>query len=177
MMGRVIGTLTAATVVGLCLAAPVRAQDSTAPAWLPQVLGLQLTVIGQWLPPFHSRYAGPKSLTGDGDQAVSDTYGLYLGSRLPASLGAYLDLEMARGKGISGVTGLGGLTNGDVIRQGSADLGTGPYIARAFLRYTLRLGHDSTWVDRAQDQLPRWGSWPPHRNRRRQARGPLTSST
>lgn len=148
---------TEAALVALWLAAPLRAQDSTARTWVPKLLGAQFTAIGQWLPSFHSPYAGPRSLTGEGDQAVSHTYGLYLGARLPAKLGVYLDVEMAKGKGISHVTGLGGYTNGDVIKQGSADLGTGPYIARAFLRYTLRLGRrDSNWVDRAQDQLPRW---------------------
>ncbi|HKT59946.1 MAG TPA: carbohydrate porin [Gemmatimonadales bacterium] len=146
----------AAVLFAIGLAAPARAQEAGAPPWLPRLLAFQVTAIGQWLPPFRSPYAGPNSLTGSGDQAVSHTYGLYLGSHLLTGLGAYLDLEMAEGKGISRVTGLGGFTNGDVIRKGSADLGTGPYIAQAFLRYAVRLSPDSTRVGRAQDQLPGW---------------------
>ena len=165
-LGRLTVAVATVAMVGAAvamfpLAAPVRAQDSSAPPWLPQLLGFQVTAIGQWLPRFHSPYAGPNSLTGAGDQAVSHTYGLYLGSRILAGLGAYVDLEMAKGKGVSREVGLGGLTNGDVIRQGSADLGTGPYIARAFLRYTVRLHRDSVRIGRAQDQLP--GSIPDRR--------------
>jgi high affinity Mn2+ porin len=159
--GRILSDPVALKIVAVLLfiwghAAPMRAQEPGTPPWLPQLLALQVTAIGQWLPSFRSPYAGPNSLTGGGDQAVSHTYGLDLGSHLLTELGAYLDLEMAKGKGISRVTGLGGLTNGDVIRQGSADLGTGPYIARAFLRYAIRLGRDSMRAGRAQDQLPGW---------------------
>jgi hypothetical protein len=133
-------------------------RDSTAggsaPSWLPRIVGFQVTAIGQWLPSFESRYAGPNSLASAGDQAVSHTYGLYLGARLARWLEAYLDLEQAKGKGISRTTGLGGITNGDVVRQGSADLGTGPYIARAFLRYVVGLGASTAEpLDRSQDQL------------------------
>jgi len=85
---------------------------------------------------------------------VSHTYGLYLGSRLARGLEAYLDLEAAKGQGISHVTGLAGITNGDVIRQGSADLGTGPYLARAFVRYVVGFGSKATErFERSQDQL------------------------
>jgi hypothetical protein len=129
------------------------APASIEPGWWPRVTGVQVTVIGQGLPPFPARYSGPNSLTANGDQAISDTYGLYLGSHIARGLDAYLDVEEARGKGISRVTGLGGPTNGDVIRQGSADLGTAPYVARAFLRYVVGLGPRATRVDRGEDQL------------------------
>ena len=145
-----------APALSVCLPTLVLAQSSSADVdrgWIPRVLGWQVTIIGQTLLPFHSPYAQATSLAGDGDQAVSHTYGLYLGSRISNRLGAYLDLEDARGKGISHVTGLGGPTNGDVIRQGSADLGDGPYIARAFLRYTGPLGSKSSPVERGVDQL------------------------
>src|SRR5260370_39837614 len=47
---------------------------------------------------------------------------------------------MARGKAVSGATGLAGITNGDVIRQGSINLSESPYVARAYLRWLLPLG-------------------------------------
>ena len=62
------------------------------------------------------------SLSSEGDHAISHTYGAYLGAKLFQHLDAYLDAEMARGKGISHASGLAGVTNGDVLRQGTADL-------------------------------------------------------
>jgi hypothetical protein len=114
--------------------------------WVPHVLGTQINVIAQWLAPFHSPYAGSNSLTGDGDQAISHVYGVYLGARpvvwakARTTVEAYLDAEMVRGRGVGHTVGLGGLTNGDVIRQGSADLGSGPYVARVFVRVVHALG-------------------------------------
>lgn len=129
------------------------AQDSGSGRWTPQVLGTQVTLIGQYLAPFHSPYAGANSLVSHGDAQVSHTYGLYLGQRLGERLQAYVDLEMARGAGVGHTVGLGGITNGDVIRQGTSDLGQGPYVARAFLRYTLPLGRALDSAARAMDQL------------------------
>jgi hypothetical protein len=117
------------------------------------VLGTQVTVIGQWLGRFDERYSGPMSLVAEGDRAVSHTYGVYLGSRLMPRLDGYLDVEMARGNGISHASGLAGITNGDVLRQGTADLGDGPYVARAFLRLTLPMGGRTDSVPRGIDQL------------------------
>jgi high affinity Mn2+ porin len=122
-------------------------------AWVPQVLGTQATVIVQRLAPFRSAYEGPMSLSSGGDRQVSDTYGLYLGARLAPAVDGYLDVEMARGNGISHASGLAGITNGDVLRQGTADLGNGPYVARLFLRYTVSLGPARDTVARGIDQL------------------------
>lgn len=135
-----------------CATVRVSAQSATAdttppkPAavgsasWRPEILGTQVTVIDQKLFPFHSSYSGVNSLTAHGDARVSHTYGVYLGARPFAArvpgLAAYLDIEMARGKGVGRSVGLGGITNGDAIRQGSGHIGNGPYVARAFVRYT-----------------------------------------
>src|SRR5581483_6692228 len=50
--------------------------------------------------------------------------------------------------------GVAGITNGDVIRQGSVDLGKGPYVARAYGRYLIPLTASRDTADRAPDQLP-----------------------
>ena len=133
-------------------------------AWQPQVLGTQLNVIGQRLAAFHSPYAGTNSLVASGDRGISHVYGVYLGAQPFAwgaqgprqtRLEAYLDIEMARGHGVSSATGLAGVTNGDVLRAGSADLGNGPYVARMFVRLVQPLG-DGKQVDtltRLPDQL------------------------
>ncbi len=129
------------------------AQTAGSAAWVPQVLGTQVTVIGQRLGRFDAKYSGPMSLAADGDRAVSHTYGVYLGARLIPRVDGYLDVEMARGSGISHASGLAGVTNGDVLRQGTADLGNGPYVARAFLRITLPLAPTADTVPRGIDQL------------------------
>jgi high affinity Mn2+ porin len=130
-----------------------QAQSDTRP-WLPRLLGAQFTLIGQYLAPFAAPYSGPNSLTPNGDHEATHTYGVYFGSRLPAHFEAYLDLEMARGAAVGRAVGLAGITNGDVIRQGSVDLGQGPYIARAFLRYLIPLSPETDTASRAMDQLP-----------------------
>ena len=140
-------------VVGMVTFAVTASAQAGSSAWQPQVLGTQLNVIGQRLAPFDSPYSGPMSLVSTGDHSVSHTYGLYLGARLWPRLDGYLDVEMARGSGISHASGLAGVTNGDVLRQGTADLGNGPYVARAFLRFSQPRGLDRDTVQRAQDQL------------------------
>ncbi|MDQ2932708.1 MAG: carbohydrate porin [Gemmatimonadota bacterium] len=119
------------------------------------LLGAQIDLIGQQLAPFHSPYQGPNSLDPHGDAELSEAFGAYAGFRRGKRFSAYLDAEMVRGAGISRVVGLGGLTNGDVIRQGSADLGSGPYVARAFVRYVVPLGRTSyDTAARSPDQMP-----------------------
>ena len=134
------------------------ATDSTSAgsaAWRAALLGTQINVIGQDLLPFRSPYASTNSLRANGDARVSDAYGVYGGVQVGAHLQGYLDVEMVRGRGISGVVGLGDPTNGDVLRQGTVDLGYGPYVARAFLRYTVGVGHaGADTIDRGVDQMP-----------------------
>lgn len=104
------------------------------------LLGAQVTVIAQHLAPFHAPYSGPNSLIATGDTRVSHTYGAYFGAALGSHLQAYVDAEMARGAGVGRALGLAAAVNGDVIRQGSADLGQGPYLARIFVRDVIPLG-------------------------------------
>ncbi|WP_243287965.1 carbohydrate porin [Geothrix terrae] len=136
-------------LLGLALPAALAAQSA-----MPRLLGLQATFIGQELRPFASPYAGPNSLTGDGDRAVTQTYGAYVGSQLTERFQLYLDVELFRGSGVGRTVGLAGLPNGDAIRAGSADLGQAPYLARLFGRWTLPLGGGGEAVERGMDQLP-----------------------
>lgn len=123
--------------------------------WRPYLLGTQVNVIAQTLRPFRSPYAGTNSLQATGDSKVSHAYGVYGGVDAGHGIQAYLDVEMIRGEGISRVVGLAGPTNGDVLRQGSIDLGSGPYVARAFVRYTVSLaGSERDTLQRAPDQIP-----------------------
>jgi hypothetical protein len=122
--------------------------------WFPRLVGAQFTYIWQDMPPFNSPYEGKLSLDPHGDNEGTHTYGLYFGSRMNDWLQLYTDFEMARGSGVSHAYGLAGLTDGDVIRQGSVDLGQGPYLARVYARFLIPLGPGRDTVERGQDQVP-----------------------
>ena len=120
----------------------------------PMLLAAQYTFILQNQSRLHSPYAGRLSLDPDGDTQPTHTIGLYLGWA-PISWGQlYLDVEKFMGAGVSNATGLAGLTNGDVVREGAAGLKKEFYIARSFIRFMWPLGDAVTSVDRAQDQIP-----------------------
>jgi hypothetical protein len=134
-------------VSGATLPRALHAQDTSAATssagpgrWQAWVLGAQINYIAQYLLPLRSPYAGSNSLWPHGDREMSQAYGVYVGGRIGTGLQAYLDVEWIAGTGISNTTGLGGPTDGDVLRQGSVDLPKTPYVARAFLRYVVPLG-------------------------------------
>ncbi|QNK02016.1 carbohydrate porin [Dyella telluris] len=143
-----------ATTAACLLSATCMLHADEPSLFVPQWLGAQYTFVDQHQDSLHSPYSGPLSLHANGDTERSHTFGAYFGVPLPAHLQFYLDVEMFKGEGVSGATGLGGLTNGDVIRAGSNNLPKTPYVARAFLRWTQALGDGTTHVERAQDQLP-----------------------
>ena len=132
------------------------AQGAPCASHVPVLLGAQSTFIGQRLGAFQSPYAGAMSLKSDGDRQLSQSYGAYGGACIVDGLDVYLDVEMIRGAGISHASGVAAVTNGDVLRQGSVDLGPGPYVARGFLRWTRAFGGAaSDTIVRAIDALPR----------------------
>ncbi|RDS81086.1 carbohydrate porin [Dyella monticola] len=138
----------------LLAALPLASYANDAPLFIPQWLGAQYTFVDQNQSRVHSPYSGPLSLKADGSTARSHTFGAYFGVALPWHLQYYWDVEMFKGEGVSNATGLGGLTNGDIIRSGVASLGKRPYVARDYLRWVFPLGHDATTIERGQDQLP-----------------------
>jgi hypothetical protein len=156
-------------IAPFAMASTARAQVSAAPprdsgvrashdtiSRRPAILGWQVTVIPQALARMHAAYSGGNSLTTRGDAAMSHTYGVYTGWAPADWVEGYLDVELFRGEGISRVVGLGGLTNGDVLRQGAGlDLGHGPYLARGFARFTLPLGGTRRAVEAAPQSAAR----------------------
>jgi len=124
--------------------------------WFPKLLSAEFTGIYQAMPDFRSPYEGANSFrTDDGlGHNITQVYGIYLGSQVFSRLQAYLDVEMARGSGVSKGVGLGGYVNGIVIKTGTVDLGKGPYLARFYLRYLYPLSSETAKVERAMDQLP-----------------------
>jgi high affinity Mn2+ porin len=120
----------------------------------PMLLGAQYTFVDQNQSRLRSPYSGPLSLDAGGGTEATNTIGIYTGWA-PVSWGQlYLDVEKFDGAGVSGATGLAGLTNGDVVREGAAGIKKEFYIARLFTRFMLPLGDLTESVDRAQDQIP-----------------------
>jgi high affinity Mn2+ porin len=131
--------------------------DAAGPApssrW-PMLLGAQYTYVLQHQDALDAPYSGRLSLNPDGDTQSTHTIGGYLGWA-PFTWGQlYFDTEKFMGAGVSGATGLGGLTNGDVVREGANNLKKTFYIARLFARFMVPLGPEVTRVERAQDQIP-----------------------
>jgi high affinity Mn2+ porin len=122
--------------------------------WFPRLVGAQFTYIGQDMPPFHALYSGQNSLTDHGDHQNTHTYGVYFGARVTSGLQLYADFEDARGAGLGHALGLAGLTDGDVIRQGVANLGQGPYLARSYAEYLIPIGTARNTASHAMDQVP-----------------------
>lgn len=150
------------SLAGLMLLAgpwlPAHAQDQSpsdaaAQPWEPMLLAAQYNGIYQHLDSFDAAYSGPLSLTDAGDNAISQTFGVYFGMAISSRWQSYLDIERFVGDGVGNGTGLGSPTDGDVVRAGS-NLPKDAYIARAYVQYLLPLADDYAPVTQAQDQLP-----------------------
>lgn len=147
-------------------AASPAAAPSTAASSSPQSPSMsnwlvegQTTVIVQHLFPFKSPYSGPNSLISRSETEATNTYTAYIGYRVKPGLEAYFDPEMALGNGLSTGLGLAGFTNGEIVRNPT--LSHDPYIARAFLRWTVALAHGAVDVDKSENQFPE--TTPQHR--------------
>ncbi len=140
--------IAASLAVPATVGAPAAAND-----W-PMVLGAQYTFIDQNQSALRAPYSGPLSLNPRGDTQATNTLGIYTGWA-PVNWGqVYLDVEKFDGEGVSDATGLAGLTNGDVVREGAAGIKKEFYIARLYARFMLPLGDAVESVDRGQDQIP-----------------------
>ena len=97
---------------------------------LPQLVGAQYTYFLQHQSTLRSPYAGRLSLDPDGDTQPTNTLGVYSGWAPLNWVQLYLDVEKFMGDGVSNATGLGGLTNGDVVREGASGVKKEFYFAR-----------------------------------------------
>jgi hypothetical protein len=155
----IIGTYLAATLLARASVCPAAAdtQELTGePApdsrW-PMLVGAQYTFVDQKQSALTSPYEGKLSLLPQGDHQDSHTIGFYGGWAPLSWLQLYLDTEKFMGAAVSNATGLGSLTNGDVVREGAAGLKKEFYIARSYLRFMLPLGPQLVRAERAQDQI------------------------
>jgi high affinity Mn2+ porin len=142
-------------VIGSALSRPgVAAEDPEPGSHWPTLLGAQYTYVLQHQDALDAPYTGRLSLRPDGDTQPTHTIGGYLGWAPFYWSQLYFDTEKFMGAGVSGATGLGGLTNGDVVREGAGSIKKTFYIARLFARFMVPLSPQVVPVERAQDQVP-----------------------
>jgi high affinity Mn2+ porin len=124
--------------------------------WLPtegEILGLpvnvhgQTTYINQRYNSFNSPYQGQNSLSPDKSMSYTWSGTLFFGARIASNTDIYFNPEVVSGVPFSGLTGLGGPTNGEATRAQGAQAHF--YSARAFLRQTIN--QDGDKVELAND--------------------------
>ena len=111
----------------------------------------QATYVWQAKPAFRSAYEGGNSLAARREKSYSFTATAALGARPWSGAEAYADAELVQGVPLSGLAGLGGLSNGELQKTA----GSNPvlYRARLFIRQTWALGDESEAVESAMNQL------------------------
>ena len=97
----------------------------------------QATYIWQKKPAFNAAYSGVNSLSPLGEKSYSFTSTAYLGLRLGKNTEFYFNPEVVQGVPMSGLTGLGGLSNAELQKTAGAK----PllYRARLFVRHNWNL--------------------------------------
>lgn len=115
----------------------------------------QATYINQFKNNFNSPYYGSKSLLNKSDGDISKSYTFsataFLGTRLWEGAEAYINPEMFEGIPFSGLSGLGGFSNGE-LQKGTA-IPPIYYMARMFLRQTFGFGGGQEHIEGVANQL------------------------
>ena len=111
----------------------------------------QATYVWQRKRAFDAPYTGPMSLKPGQERSYSLTTTASFGYRPWAGGEVYLDIEGAKGIPLSGLTGLGGFTNGELAKTSGSKLKL--YRARAFLRQTWNHGGEQEAVESEAGQM------------------------
>jgi high affinity Mn2+ porin len=115
----------------------------------------QATVAHQHKPSFNAAYAGRNSLSNSAENSDSLSGTAYLGIRLGGNArqntAFYFNPEVVQGRALSNLTGLGGLSNGEL--QKSASAAPTLYRARAFVRQVWNTGDERETVASEANQL------------------------
>lgn len=124
------------------------AQSASEESWNAK---FQATYVWQSKQPLTAAYSGPNSLSPAHETSYSFTATAALGVRPWQGGEFYFDPEVAQGVPLSGLAGLGGLSNGEIART------AGPtptfYRARLFLRQTWGFGGGQDAVESDANQL------------------------
>src|SRR5712691_5571175 len=83
----------------------------------PSGAKFQATYVWQRKYPFGAVYSGPNSLSANREKSYSFTATVALGARPWSGGEFYFDPEVTQGVPLSGLTGLGGFTNGEIARE------------------------------------------------------------
>ncbi|WP_428825790.1 carbohydrate porin [Azonexus sp. IMCC34842] len=134
-------------LLGIAIATPCLA-DETEENW--QAKG-QATYVWQKSPGFPADYSGPNSLSAKHERGYTFTSTAYLGVRPWKNGELYLNVEVGQGDALSGLTGLGGFSNGEATRVSGSKLKA--YRQRLFLRQTWALGDETEFVESAFNQM------------------------
>jgi high affinity Mn2+ porin len=139
-------TLLRALLIVSCATTAVRAAEQE--EWNAK---FQSTYIWQRKEAFAAAYSGPNSLSPNEEKSYSFTATAAFGMRPWAGGELYLDPEVAQGVPLSHLTGLGGMTNGEMARTSGANPTF--YRARMFLRQVWGFGGGQEKVESAANQL------------------------
>ena len=111
----------------------------------------QTTYIWQRKQAFDAPYSGVNSLTAEREKSYSITATAAFGWRPWEGAGLYIDPELAQGVPLSHLTGLGGMSNGEMARTSGANPTL--YRARLFLRQVWGLGGEQEMIASGANQL------------------------
>ncbi|MDE2439885.1 MAG: carbohydrate porin [Betaproteobacteria bacterium] len=137
-----------ALFLALAVATASHAAEEVQEDW--QLKG-QATYVSQNSRPFHASYSGTNSLLANGESSYTFTSTAFLGARLWKGGEVYLNIEAGQGDPMSGLTGLGGFTNGEATRVSGNTLKA--YRQRLFLRQTWGLGDETEYQESEFNQM------------------------
>lgn len=152
-LGRQLARFCAAALITTAQHVAAEEASSTTTAPEPQTydMKLQATWVRQIKPGFGAAYSGPNSLSAARETSYSFTATVAMGWRVWSGGEFYFNPEAAQGVPLSGLTGLGGFSNGEMARTAGPDLRI--YHARIFLRQSFDLGGTRESVPSAMNQL------------------------
>lgn len=134
-----------------CLATSLTAQSSAIEGADRWNCHFQSTYIWQDKRPFAAPYSGENSLLPQRETGYTLTATAFLGARLWSGAEVFFNPEMIQSQEMSGLKGLGGLTNGENQKSGGPEAQV--YRARLFLRQTWNLGGESTALPDGPNQF------------------------
>ncbi|QDZ30417.1 carbohydrate porin [Noviherbaspirillum sp. UKPF54] len=129
-------------------AQPARAQEQREETWNAK---FQATYVWQAKPAFAAAYSGANSLRPEREKSYSFSADAAFGWRPWRGGELYFDPEVVQGVPLSGLHGLGGMTNGE--QQKTSGPNPTLYRARLFLRQTWGLGGDRQEVESDANRL------------------------
>ena len=118
---------------------------------LPVNVHGQTTYINQRYNNFTSSYSGQNSMSSLKSMSYTWSGTLFFGARIAPNTDIYFNPEVISGVPFSGLTGLGGFTNGEATKANGAQAKF--YSARAFLRQTINQEGDKIVLENEANQI------------------------